>query len=269
MILMIWMVTLWTLLLAVVCISIARGWAKWPGRLLATALALTAMIPWLPSSHAEPPRKLATQIIYQFDDHRFLEMVGDGCEGGISYVDEKRKVRTTYIDQFARVFLPDITHADSDGDFIFLPYSDATAFAVSKDYGQSFQDARWVGDGVAANNIAKITVVRQQAFIETKDGRLFMTSKPFGKGWGMLVVDPVNHLPNSRLKERPEFQDLPKEVPEVVDYKGWTQMRCDPDLEGPPKKTLGTWWNEFQQEVLAFLGNTIAWPAAWLARALA
>lgn len=171
-----------------------------------------------------------TQIVYRFDDHRYLTLTGHRCEGRIDYVDEKRGIDTPVIEQFARVFLPPITHADNDGDFIFIPYDDISAFRVSKDGGKTFQKARWIGSRYFGDeDVKQITVVHRQAFVELKDGRLFMTSKPFGKGWGMGVIDVKNHLPTTIFKHRPEFQDLPTEVPEVKDYKGWTEMHCDPD----------------------------------------
>ena len=264
-----WLIPLWTLGLALACLMLGQWMCKKPARHLASGLALAALIPWLPSSHAEPPRKPSTQVIYRLDDHRHLELTGYGCEGAIYYVDEKRKIRSTYIDQFARVFLPRIVHSDNDGDFLFFPYSDASAFAVSKDHGKTFQDARWVGSReFGPEAIKQITVIHQQAFIELKDGRVFMTSKPFGEGWGMLVADPINHLPESRLSERPEFQNLPTTIPDVKDYKGWSQMRCDPDLEGEPKQTASTRWNAFQRAVLDGLGRTVARPVTWVVGAM-
>lgn len=258
-----WLIPLWTLGLSLACLMLGQWMYKKPARYLASGLALTALIPWLPSSHAEPPRKPSTQVIYRFDDHRYLTMIGYGCEGAIHYVDEKRDINTPMIDQFARVFLPKIIHADSDGDFIFIPYHEPSAFRVSKDHGKTFQDARWVGTRPYGREITAITVINQQAFIEVKDGRVFMTSKPFGEGWGMLVIDPVNHLPTTVFSERPEFQNLPTTIPDVKDYKGWSQMRCDPDLEGEPKQTAGTRWNAFQLAVLDGLGRTVARPVTW------
>ena len=257
-----WLIPLWTLGLALTCWMFGQWMGKNPA-----GLATSALIPWLPSSHAEPPRKPSTQVIYRFDDHRHLELTGYDCEGAIYYVDEKRGIRNSYMDQFARVFLPKIVHADNDGDFIFMPYSDASGFAVSKDHGRTFQEARWVGDGFHARRIKSVTVIQQQAFIEFKDGRVFMTSKPFGDGWGMNVIDPVNHLPTTVYKRLPEFQNLPTTVPEVKDYKGWSQMRCDPDLEGEPKQTSGTRWNAFQLAVLDGLGRAVARPVTWLLEA--
>ena len=196
------------------------------GRFLATAFLVIPLLCACAASADTPP----TQIVYRFDDHRYLTLTGHRCEGAISYVDTKLGIRTQYIEQYGRVFLPPISHADDDGDYIFIPYSDASGIAVSKDHGKSFKSARWVGTRPYVEEIKKVVIVNRQAFIELKDGRLFMTSKPFGKGWGMMVIDPVNHLPTTVFSERPEFQDLPTKIPEVKDYRGWTQMRCDPDL---------------------------------------
>ena len=263
-----WLIPLWTLGLALACFMFGQWMFKKPARLLAAGLAISALIPWLPSSHAEPPTKPSTQVVYRFDDHRHLELVGYGCEGAIDYVDTKRGIKTRLMEQFARVFLPRIVHADNDGDFIFIPYDDVSAFRVSKDHGKTFNSARWVGSVEYGTEVKAITVINQQAFIEVKDGRVFMTSKPFGEGWGMLVVDPINHLPESRLSERPEFQNLPTTIPDVKDYKGWPQMRCDPDLEGEPKQTASTRWNAFQRAVLDGLGRTVARPVTWVVGAI-
>lgn len=260
-----WLVPVWTLAVALFIAFFTKGRYGKPGRWLAVAMALMALIPWLPSSQAEPRRKPATQVIYRFDDHRYLTMTGYGCEGAIYYVDEKRKMRSTYMDQFARVFLPRIVHADDDGDFIFVPYADASGFAVSKDHGETFQDASWVGTRPYAEEIKQITVVNRQAFIETKDGRLFMTSKPFGEGWGMNVIN-IKYLPQTTLAEWPNFQKMPTRPPPVKNYKGWTEMHCDPDLQGEPVSTPGSSWNVFQKQVLAILGNTVALPVTWALR---
>ena len=259
----------WTLALAVACAVLARGWLKRPARLLAAALAIVGLIPLLPASHAEPPRKPSRQIVYRFDDHRHLELEGYACEGAIDYVDTKGGIRTRVMHQFARVFLPRIVHADNDGDFIFIPYDDVSAFQVSRDHGATFEKARWVGSRYfGVEEITALTVVNQQAFIETKDGRLFMTSKPFGEGWGLDVIDVVNKLPQTVYRELPEFQNLPRKAPKVKDYTGWTEMHCDPDLEGEPRVTPGVRWNRLQGEVLDLLGRSVALPVTLIARAL-
>lgn len=263
---LLWLTSVWTLMLAAACARLARGKLKRAAQLSAAVLALGGLVPILPSNHAQPPLKPSTQVIYRFDDYRHLEIVGYACEGAIYYVDTKRGIRNSYMDQFARLFLPRIVHADNDGDFIFIPYSDVSGFAVSKDHGKTFEEGWWVGTRYfGTENISAITVVNQQAFIETKDGRLFMTSKPFGQGWGQNVIDPVNELPTHVFDRLPEFQNLPKKVPEVKDYAGWTEMHCDPDLEGEPIETLGTRWNRLQADVLDLLGRSVALPVTLVA----
>lgn len=258
-----WLISLWTLALAGLLAWKVLGRFQAAGRTLAVLLASVAVVPLLPTSHAEQPRKPSAQVVYRFDDHRYLELVGYGCEGAINYVDDKRKVRTTLMHQFAQVFLPRFVHADNDGDFIFVPYDDISAFKVSRDGGKTFETGRWVGRReFGVEEITAITVVNRQAFIQTRDGRLFMTSKPSGEGWGLNVVDPVNELPGKTLSYLPEFKNLPKSIPPVKNYQGWTEMHCDPDLEGEPIETLGTRWNAFQHTVLVALAHSIAWPVA-------
>ncbi|WP_078121809.1 T6SS immunity protein Tli3 family protein [Thiosocius teredinicola] len=260
----VWIVSIWTLLFSSIALLVSIRTQKKALAALGILLAVAAIVPILPAGQSSSRNKPATQVIYRFDDHRHLELTGYGCEGAIYYADEKHGVRTAYIDQFARVFLPDIVHADDDGDFVFLPYSDASGFLVSKDQGRTFNDARWIGTRPWAREITRITVAGRQAFIEVQDGRLFMTSNPADNDrWGMGVIDPVNVLPNKVHRDYPEWQNLPTEVPPVENYKGWTQMRCDPDLLGEPMETAGTRWNRFQQQVSDVLARTIALPVTW------
>lgn len=261
-----WLVSVWTLMLAASTVLLARDKLRRPVRLVTAGLTIVALIPVLPSSHAEPPKKPSRQVVYRFDAYRYLTLEGYGCEGAINYVDDKRGIDSPMIEQFARVFLPRFVHADDNGNFIFVPYHEPSAFRVSYDQGKTFEDAWWVGTRYfGAENISAITVVNQQAFIETKDGRLFMTSKPFGEGWGRNVIDPVNELPTHVFDRLPEFQNLPRKVPEVKNYAGWTEMHCDPDLEGEPIETLGTRWNRLQADVLGLLGRSVALPVTLVA----
>ncbi|MCC4115385.1 hypothetical protein LLG90_08500 [Aromatoleum toluclasticum] len=264
-----WLIFAWTLMLAAGCERLARTTFTRPLKLLAAALAVSGLIPILPGSHAEPPKRPSKQVVYRFDAHRYLTLEGYGCEGAINYVDDQRGIDSPMIEQFARVFLPRFVHADDDGNFVFVPYHEPSAFRVSYDHGKTFEDAWWVGTRYfGAENISAITVVNQQAFIETKDGRLFMTSKPFGEGWGRNVIDPVNELPTHVFDRLPEFQNLPRKVPEVKNYTGWTEMHCDPDLEGEPIVTPGVRWNRLQGEVLDLLGRSVALPVTLIARAI-
>ncbi|HPR06853.1 MAG TPA: hypothetical protein PK620_09290 [Denitromonas sp.] len=75
----------------------------------------------------------------------------------------------------------------------------------------------------------------------------------------MQVINIKNHLlPTAENKH------LPTTIPEVKNYPGWSQMRCNTDLEGEPKQTTGTRWNAFQLAVLDGLGRSVALPVTWL-----
>ena len=41
-----------------------------------------------------------TQVIYRFDDHRYLELKGWNCEGALYYVDPVRGIRSEVASQF-------------------------------------------------------------------------------------------------------------------------------------------------------------------------
>ncbi|WP_458363623.1 T6SS immunity protein Tli3 family protein, partial [Klebsiella aerogenes] len=44
----------------------------------------------------QPP----TQVIYRFDDHRYLELKGWDCEGELWYTDTLRGIHTEPVSQF-------------------------------------------------------------------------------------------------------------------------------------------------------------------------
>jgi hypothetical protein len=256
-----WIIILWTVGAAALLWWLAGG-RRWQhaARIATVCLGAVAVSAAGPvAGPLQPP----TQIVYRFDDHRHLELTGWGCEGAIHYIDTKRKIRGEVASQFARVFLPPITHADDDGDFIFVPYEDMSGYMISKDHGKTFEEGTWRNDWKhhqpTIEKIKKVTVVNRQAYLESKDGRLFMTSKPIGKIWGRHVVDAVNELPNVTDRDLPEFQDMPKAIPPVKNYKGWTEMHCDPGRAGvpfPEYVALAAW----QKNVLAVLGHTVALP---------
>ena len=253
-----WMIAAWTLAVAMVLWWFASGkWWKIPARIAATLVAGLALVAATPI--AGPAPRPPTQIVYRFDDHRYLELTGWRCEGAIHYIDTKRNIRGELASQHTRVFLLPIIHADNDGDFIFFPDEDISGFRISKDYGKTFQDAIWIGFRPGIEEIKKVTVVNQQAFLEGTDGRLFMTSKPNNLGWGRAVIDTVNELPNTVFRDRIEFQNLPKSVPPVKDYKGWTEMHCDPSMAGIPDQDY-LHYAAWQKKVISMLGNTVALP---------
>ncbi|CAM8677089.1 MULTISPECIES: T6SS immunity protein Tli3 family protein [Leclercia] len=210
----------------------------------------------------EPP----TQVIYRFDDHRFLELKGWDCEGELWYTDTKRGIHTTPASQFYRIFTRKFIHPSEK--YIAITNWQVDGFLVSKDYGKTWRAIGFSpkhnepnGDNRApAEDAVSFTVVNDQGFLQTKH-RLYMSSKPFedprilpgGPGIEFTVDDGMGNNVNGKLKPgssgpawgldyitkqglkddiaqfKTNYQGLPDKVPEVKGYTGWDHMRCDMD----------------------------------------
>ena len=206
----------------------------------------------------EPP----TQIIYRFDDHRYLELKGWDCEGELWYTDTQRGIHTQPASQFYRIFTRTFIHPSEK--YIAITNWEVDGFLVSKDYGKTWATARFSpgpnepnGDDYApAEDVLSFTVVNDQGFLQTKH-RLYMSSKPFedprltaggpgityissdsavhyidpnfpGPAWGLDYITKQG-LEENTAQFKTNYQGLPDRVPEVKGYTGWDHMRCDMD----------------------------------------
>ncbi|WP_310608733.1 T6SS immunity protein Tli3 family protein [Buttiauxella brennerae] len=211
-------------------------------------------------------KQVPTQVVYRFDDHRYLELKGFNCEGQLWYTDTQRGIHSQPGLQFYRIFTKKFQHPSER--YIAIPWwGDLVAgFTVSKDYGKTWER----GSGTMSpgpnepngsnapeyDNVVSFTVVNDQGFLQTKNS-LYMSSKPFddprilpggpgipytlddgkvhvvepnalGWAWGK-VYSTKRGLKNTIQILRSEWQDLSDQVPEVKNYKGWDHMRCDMD----------------------------------------
>ncbi|MET5710863.1 hypothetical protein AB6G67_08970 [Enterobacter hormaechei] len=229
---------------------------------LCTVLAATSVVLATGCQAKEPP----TQVVYRFDDHRFLELKGWGCEGELWYTDTLRGIHTRPVSQFYRIFTKKFVHPSER--YIAIPTWDDPGTMISKDYGKTWSPQFFsVGpnepDGTnqpSYEDIISFTVVNDQGFLQTKH-RLYMSSKPFedprilpggpgiaytvddgmgnkvsdtldprfpGWAWGMVYMTKQG-LKHSTQQFKANWQDLPDSVPEVKGYTGWDHMRCDMD----------------------------------------
>ena len=229
---------------------------------LCTVLAATSVVLATGCQAKEPP----TQIVYRFDDHRYLELKGWGCEGQLWYTDTLRGIHTRPVSQFYRIFTKKFVHPSER--YIAIPTWDDPGTMISKDYGKTWSPQFFsVGpnepDGTnqpSYEDIISFTVVNDQGFLQTKH-RLYMSSKPFedprilpggpgiaytvddgmgnkvsdtldprfpGWAWGMVYMTKQG-LKHSTQQFKANWQDLPDSVPEVKEYTGWDHMRCDMD----------------------------------------
>ena len=206
-----------------------------------------------------------TQVIYRFDDHRYLELKGWNCEGALYYVDPVRGIRSEVASQFYRAFADKYVHPSER--YIAIPVWETDAFLVSKNYGETWQVAPFNtgfhtvepdgSNSPSRENMLSFTVVNDQGFLLTRQGNLYMSSKPFddprilpggpgidyvdedgdkhhlrpgfaGPKWGLSYIPPktIDLLTDQFLTN---WKDLPARVPEVRNYKGWDHMQCNPD----------------------------------------
>ncbi|MDM7098941.1 hypothetical protein QUG67_22850, partial [Enterobacter hormaechei] len=122
--------------------------------------------------------------VYRFDDNRYLELKGWGCEGQLWYTDTKRGIHSQPYFQFYRVFTRKFIHPSER--YISIPNWEVDGFHVSKDYGETWKAVGFSpagnepnGDNRAhAEDAVSFTVVNDQGFLLTKH-RLYMSSKPF------------------------------------------------------------------------------------------
>ncbi|MEI9702263.1 hypothetical protein V5036_14400 [Enterobacter cloacae] len=207
---------------------------------------------------SEPP----TQVVYRFDDHRYLELKGWDCEGELWYTDTQRAIHSQVYLQFYRIFTRKFIHPSEK--YMSIPIWGADGFRVSKDYGRTWKLAQFApgenepnGDDYAPyEDVLSFTVINDQGFLETKH-RLYMSSKPFddprilpgGPGiqyrldtgemdeitsdapgwfWGMVYFTKEG-LQGKVMRREANYQDLPDKVPEVKGYTGWDHMQCNMD----------------------------------------
>ncbi|MCQ4444330.1 hypothetical protein NOX22_06955 [Enterobacter cloacae] len=214
---------------------------------------------------SEPP----TQVVYRFDEHRYLELKGWDCEGELWYTDTQRGIHTEPVSQFYRIFTRKFVHPSER--YIAITGWGVGGFRVSKDYGQTWQLAQFSPgenepDGMNAppqEDLESFTVVNDQGFLQTKH-RLYMSSKPFddprlaaggpgieytvddgtgqkvsgkveprspGWPWGMVYMTKQG-LEGSTEQLKTNWENQPDKIPEVKGYTGWDHMRCNMDAGG-------------------------------------
>ncbi|HHK9582983.1 MULTISPECIES: T6SS immunity protein Tli3 family protein [Citrobacter] len=136
--------------------------------------------------------KSPTQIIYRFDDNRYLELIGYDCEGYVVYHDIKRNIhKSIYSNPIYMVFTGEYIHPSEQ--YILVPEWEPGAYKISKDYGQTWQVASYMSpfqgqernsegnmvDRPEGKEIKRVVVVNNQAFITTSQNHLYMSSYPF------------------------------------------------------------------------------------------
>ncbi|WP_048956780.1 T6SS immunity protein Tli3 family protein [Enterobacter bugandensis] len=225
---------------------------------LCVAIITTSVLFAAACKASEPP----TQVVYRFDDHRYLELKGWDCEGELWYTDTKRGIHTEPVGQFYRIFTRKFIHPSER--YIAIPTWDSPGSMISKDYGATWFPSAFSpgenepnGDSSPPyDDVISFSVVNDQGFLQTKH-RLYMSSKPFddprllpggmgiqyklgdgtkgdikpgsgGWAWGMVYMTKQG-LKGTVQEIQSNWQDQPDKVPEVKGYTGWDHMQCNMD----------------------------------------
>src|SRR5476649_1081730 len=121
------------------------------------------------------PKQAPTQVVYRFDDHRYLELTGYDCEGALWYTDSQRGIHSQITSQFFRIFTKTYIHPSEQ--YIAIPNWDTGTggLSASRDYGKTWQP---VGASPGPNepdgdnappqdDVISFTVVNDQGFLLT------------------------------------------------------------------------------------------------------
>ncbi|HHE5972473.1 TPA: hypothetical protein ACPE2G_005002, partial [Citrobacter braakii] len=87
--------------------------------------------------------KSPSQIIYRFDDNRYLELIGYDCEVYVVYHDIKRNIhKSIYSNPIYMIFTGEYIHPSEQ--YVLVPEWEPGAYKISKDYGQTWQVASYM-----------------------------------------------------------------------------------------------------------------------------
>ena len=217
-------------------------------------IAITIVLANLISACHATPKSPPTQVVYRFDDHRFLELVGYNCEGALWFTDTKLGIHSQVEEQFYRIFTNKYVHPSER--YIAITMYEGSGFYISKDYGRTWDMASYApGSGAvrygASNpereDIESFTVVNDQGFMLTKAGDIYMSSKPFddprlspgGSGIAYTFLDHRGNLKQDRLMPGNSGLDWGREYlswNSVNSPKPWVIDAFKPNWQNIPNK---------------------------------
>ena len=80
------------------------------------------------------------QVVYRYDEHRYLELQGENCEGLMWYHDDANNIHTRInIPFFTKTQLPTFHYYNPGKNYIAIPANDMSFVLFSLDQGQTFR----------------------------------------------------------------------------------------------------------------------------------
>ncbi|OCF94687.1 T6SS immunity protein Tli3 family protein [Gilliamella sp. wkB308] len=167
-----------------------------------------------------------SQIVYRFDENRYLLLTGYRCNGQVYFIDDKEQVYYRLAAHSQRIYTEPYRHPAKN--YISVPLSDLSAIDISIDGGRSFRSIHlanryWLGN----HDSPQYDVVNDQAFILAKDGNVHASERPFGTKAPHMLSKWDQHK-----KILGRSQIIPDTIPPIPDdYTGWDKMQCDFDAD--------------------------------------
>ncbi|MDF7669696.1 hypothetical protein PT276_00515 [Orbaceae bacterium ESL0721] len=204
---------------------------------LLTTIYLCAILP-IPGEDRKV-RTSPTQVVFRFDESRYLQLTGSGCRGKLYYVDEKNQVYNELAVHSAEIITEPFAH--TAGDYIFVPYDDYSGVPYSQDGGRIFKTVHF-SPGVWREKVKGTVVVNNQLFMETvidnnphfKDTveGMYRSAKPYGSHIATDILSYEKIEKHLSRYDGPRWRSDITELPPLPsDYKGWYKWQCDPDKE--------------------------------------
>lgn len=179
-----------------------------------------------------------TQVVFRFDEFRYLQLTGYRCQGRLDYIDEQKQIYSLLAPHSARIITEPFAHMPED--YIFIPFSDYSGIQFSRDGGRSFLNSVIDTSDNSGyyrpsyKSIDKIVVVNNQMFLKDKNKGIYRSPKPFGTGTGYDLLSPVNAsiLEGHMRYMGARWDDPPQAMPTMpANYHGWNKWQCDLNLK--------------------------------------
>ena len=179
-----------------------------------------------------------TQVVFRFDEHRFIQLTGYGCQGRMYYIDEQKQIYYELARHSAEVLTEPFAHMPED--YIFIPLNDYSAIDFSQDGGRSFETIHietYENMGSyqpTYNTVENIVIMNNQLFFKDKNRGIYRSPKPIGSGFAVLSPAHEEYLAGLRQYKGYRWTDQPQTMPIMpANYPGWQRWQCDPSLKQP------------------------------------
>ncbi|XKM12780.1 hypothetical protein RCS94_07050 [Orbaceae bacterium ac157xtp] len=173
-----------------------------------------------------------TQVVFRFDEHRYVQLTGSNCVGKLYYIDEQKQIYHELSVHSAKVITEPFAH--TVGDYIFVPYTDYSGVRYSQDGGRTFKII-YIGNPSTRpdrEEVKNIVVVNNQFFMDSAKG-LYRSSEAYGTHHGVEILSTKeDYFLGSIRYGGIRWGNLSQIMPTLPsDYTGWHQWQCDFNLE--------------------------------------